>query len=35
MQLQDAEVGKKYKEQFRQLCKEFEDMTLQTWVRHL
>ena len=26
MQLQDAEVAKKYKEQFRQLCKEFEDV---------
>ena len=26
MQLQDAEVAKKYKEQFKQLCKEFEDV---------
>ena len=26
MQLQDAEVAKKYKEQFEQLCKEFEDV---------
>ena len=26
MQLQDAEVTKKYKEQFKQLCKEFEDV---------
>ena len=26
MQLQDAEVAKKYKEQFKQLCKEFEDI---------
>ena len=26
MQLQDAEVVKKYKEQFKQLCKEFEDV---------
>ena len=26
MQLQDAEVSKKYKEQFKQLCKEFEDV---------
>ena len=25
MQLQDTEVAKKYKEQFKQLCKEFED----------
>ena len=23
MQLQDAEIAKKYKEQFKQLCKEF------------
>ena len=26
MQLQDAEVAKRYKEQFKQLCKEFEDV---------
>ena len=26
IQLQDAEVAKKYKEQFKQLCKEFEDI---------
>ena len=26
MQLQDAEVAKKYKEQFKQLCKDFEDV---------
>ena len=26
MQLQDAEVAKKYKEQFKELCKEFEDV---------
>ena len=26
MQLQDVEVSKKYKEQFKQLCKEFEDV---------
>ena len=26
MQLQDAEVAKKYKEQFKQLCKEFGDI---------
>ena len=26
MQLQDAEVAKKYREQFKQLCKEFEDV---------
>ena len=26
MQLQDAEVSKKYKEQFKQFCKEFEDV---------
>ena len=26
MQLQDAEVSKKYKEQFKQLCKECEDV---------
>ena len=26
MQLQDAEVAKEYKEQFKQLCKEFEDV---------
>ena len=26
MQLQDAEVAQKYKEQFKQLCKEFEDI---------
>ena len=26
MQLKDAEVAKKYKEQFKQLCKEFEDV---------
>ena len=26
MQLQDAEVTKKYREQFKQLCKEFEDV---------
>ena len=26
MQLQDAEVAKKYKEQFKQLCKEIEDV---------
>ena len=26
MQLQNAEVAKKYKEQFKQLCKEFEDV---------
>ena len=26
MQLQDAEVSKEYKEQFKQLCKEFEDV---------
>ena len=26
MQLQDAEVAKKYKKQFKQLCKEFEDV---------
>ena len=26
MQLQDAEVSKKYKEQYKQLCKEFEDV---------
>ena len=26
MQPQDAEVAKKYKEQFKQLCKEFEDI---------
>ena len=26
MQLQDAEVAKKYKEQFKQSCKEFEDV---------
>ena len=26
MQLKDAEVAKKYKEQFKQLCKEFEDI---------
>ena len=26
MQLQDSEVAKKYKEQFKQLCKEFEDV---------
>ena len=26
MQLQDAEVVEKYKEQFKQLCKEFEDI---------
>ena len=26
MQLQDAEIGKKYKEQFKQLCKGFGDI---------